>query len=62
MSDEQFLVLVSMLKGIIRGQMTMEEEIASLKVEIDRLRQVGSSVDQKLEKMDKLGRKISKKL
>ena len=62
MSEEQFLILASMLRTVLRGQVAMEAEIASLKVEIERLRQVGSEVDQKLEKMDKLGRKISKKL
>ena len=62
MSEEQFLILASMLRTVLRGQVAMEAEIASLKVEIERLRQVGASVDQKLEKMDKLGRKISKKL
>ena len=69
MNDEQFLVLASMMRTVIRGQMEAEARIASLrnevsdlKAEIARLHQVGSEVDKKLEKMDKLGRKISKKL
>lgn len=44
------------MRTVIRGQMEAEAQIASLKVEIDRLHQVGS------EEMNRIGRKISKKL
>lgn len=69
MNDEQFLVLASMLKTMIRSQMLLEaqvtdlkNEVSNLKAELARLHQVGESVDEKLGTMNKIGKKIEKKL
>ena len=69
MSEDQFLVLASMFRTMIRSQVLVEAEIRSLKDEVNalknelaRLHQVGESVDCKLEQLNKVGKKIEKKL
>ena len=62
MNDEQFLVLVAMIASLKNDIASLNNEVASLKNELARLHQVGVEVDEKLGEMNKIGRKISKKL
>ena len=69
MSAEQYIALASLIRIVISGQMeakseidSLKNEVASLKAELARLHQVGVEVDEKLEKISHIGKKISKKL
>lgn len=57
MQEEQFLALASMFRTMVKSQVLVEaeirnlkDEVSNLKAELARLRQVGESVDCKIEK------------